>query len=821
MVVQSGAPSGYNARNSYKQYLEQDPVSDATHPPRPVKEDGRGHPAALKDGRWRRVLPGGLPLGLSSFVGREQELAEVGRLLLAGDTRLLTLTGPGGCGKTRLAVVAAGRLTGAFGDGARMVELAFLADPAHVPRAVARVLGVREEAGRTLAGKISDHLGGRDLLLVLDNCEHLIGASASLAESLLRSCPNLRVLATSREVLGITGEVARDVPPLALPDLRRLTDVESLTRYDAARLFVERARAVNPSFTLTERNAADVARVCYRLDGIPLALELAAARAKVLSAEQISARLDDCFPVLASGSRTAMPRHRTLRATMDWSHELLPAEEALLFRRLAVFSGSFTLGATETVCAEGPLERAEALERLSRLVDKSLVVAGAADGEVRYRLLETVRQYAREKLVEAGETEHLGDRHAGYYLELAEEAEPELKGRRQIAWLELLEREHDNLGAAMAWLLGRGELERVARLGWALWLFWGIRGHYAAERRWMERALRDTGAVPVLAKARLLFVAGMMANYQGDHGAAEPMLDESVRLFRGLGDRVGTAYALSNAGFAANGLGRYERAIALNEEAVELFLEAGEGWGAAIQLCFLAVSWRDRGDHGRAKPLAERALGLSREVGERQALCAALYTLATLAQAERGHESAGDLYREGLALSAELGNEADVAHCLEGLASVAAAAGAPERAATLWGAEEALLEKIEAGVYTYVQDPSLRQNRVSAARARLGREAFESARAEGRAMTQEEAIEYALDRSGEPEGSTKTNPDGLSAREVEVLRLVAAGMTNAEVAARLYISPRTVNWHLGSIYRKLGFHSRSEATRFAVERGLV
>lgn len=288
---------------------------------------------------------------------------------------MLTLTGSGGCGKTRLAVVAAEGLAGGFDDGVRMVELAALADPSLVPRAVALALGVREEPGRPLTGILSDHLSTRQLLLVLDNCEHVIEACAGLAETLLRSCPGLRVLATSREVLGITGEVAWEVPPLALPDLRRLPDLASLPQYDAARLFLERVEAVKPSFALTERNAVDVAQVCYRLDGIPLALELAAARAKVLPIGQISSRLDDVFRVLASGSRTAMPRHRTLRATMDWSYELLPDEERILFRRLSVFAGGFALEAAETVCAGDGIETDDVLEQLSRLVDKSLVAA--------------------------------------------------------------------------------------------------------------------------------------------------------------------------------------------------------------------------------------------------------------------------------------------------------------------------------------------------------------------------------------------------------------------------------------------------------------
>ena len=795
-------------------------MSDATHLPGEVREDGRGWLTAISGGRRDAGPPNNLPLELSSFVGRERELSEVGRLLEG--TRLLTLTGPGGCGKTRLAVVSGGRLMEAFEGGVWLVELAPLSDPSLVPQAVASVLGAREQPGRPLTETLAVHLRDRELLLVLDNCEHLIGACANLAEALLRSCAGLRVLATSREALGIVGEVAWPVPSLSLPDLRRVPEIENLRLCESARLFLERAATVNPAFELTEENAVSVAQVCYRLDGVPLALELAAARTKVLSVGEISNRLDDCFRLLAAGGRTAMPRHKTLHATMDWSHELLSAGERVLFRRLSVFTGGFSLEAAESVCAGGRVEHGEVLESLSHLVDKSLVTAREEGGGARYRLLETVRQYGREKLSESGEAERVRERHAAYHLALSREAEPELKGERQVAWLERLEREHGNLRAAMRWLLEQGEPAEAARLGWQLWLFWGIRAHFAEGRRWMEQALSGKGGeMPASDRAKALFVASMMANYQGDHGAAEPMLEECIGLFRDLGDKVGTAYALSNAGFAAAGQGRHRRAIALNEESVDLFLEVGEKWGAAIQLCFLAVAWRDRGDHGRAGPLAERALALSREVGERQSISAALYTLATLAQAGGDHERAGDLFEEGLSLSDELGNEADVAHCLEGLASVAGAEGEIARAARLWGAEEALLERLEVAVYTYVPDRTLHQSRVAAARARLGERAWEAAWAEGRAMTPGQAVEYALNRPQTPEDATETFPGGLSTREVEVLRLVAAGLTNAEVAGKLFISPRTVNWHLGSVYRKLGFHSRTEATRFAVKHDLL
>jgi non-specific serine/threonine protein kinase len=558
------------------------------------------------------------------------------------------------------------------------------------------------------------------------------------------------------------------------------------------------------------------------LDGIPLAIELAAARTKMLSVEEISARLGDSFRLLATGSRTALPRQRTLRATMDWSHGLLSEKERVIFRRLSVFAGGFTLEAAESVCAGEQLQRDEVLESLSQLIDKSLLVAQEPDRTARYRLLETIRQYGRERLEEAGEAARVREQHAGYYLAMAEEAEPELKRDRQVTWLERLETEHGNLRVAMAWLLERGELESAARLGWALWLFWGIRTHLSEGRRSMERVLSAGGGVAMTASARAkaLFVAGMMANYQGDHHAAEPLVEESLRLFEELEDRVGTAYALSNAGYVALGRGRYQQAIDVIEEAADLFLEEGEKWGAAIELGFLAVAWRNRGDHERAQRLAERALAICREIGERQATTSALYTLAILARTEGKDEHARNLFEEGLRLSAELGNEADVAHCLEGLASMHGAEGKIVRAARLWGAEEALLEKLEDAVYTYLPDRALHRRQVAAARSQVDEAAWTAAWTEGRVMSLEQAVEYALESAPAP-AAPEPHLGGLSAREVDVLRLVATGLTNAEVAEKLFLSPRTVEWYLGSIYRKLGIHSRAEAARFAAEHRLL
>jgi predicted ATPase len=409
---------------------------------------------------------GNLPSELTSFIGREQETAEVKRSL--GDVRLLTLTGPGGCGKTRLALAVGEDLTERFEGGVWLVELAPVSDPGLVPRAVASVLGVHEQVGRSLGELLRDHLESRRLLLILDNCEHLIEACATLANTLLRACPDLRILATSREAMGIAGENVVLVPSLSLPDLQAAQ--EGLPRGDAVRLFVDRAATVAPGFALDEQNAPALARICQRLDGLPLAIELAAAKVKVLSVEQISARLDDRFRLLGTNSRTILPHHRTLRATMDWSHELLGQKEQILFRRLCVFSGGFTLEAAEEVCAGGDIGEREILAWLSRLVDKSLVLAGEQGGEARYHLLETVREYGQELLQDSGEAARTRRRHGAFYLDLAERAESGLTGARQGWWLARLEAELDNLRAAIGWSL-REEPEAGLRLAGALWEF--------------------------------------------------------------------------------------------------------------------------------------------------------------------------------------------------------------------------------------------------------------------------------------------------------------------------------------------------------------
>jgi predicted ATPase/class 3 adenylate cyclase len=483
------------------------------------------------------ALPNNLPLQLTSFVGREREQAEVRRLLTTA--RLVTLTGTGGCGKTRLALQVGAELADAFADGVWFVDLAPLADPALVPQTVAAVLGVHEVAGRPLLQTVADHLRGRELLLILDNCEHLLDACAQLADALLRACPRLRILATSRELLGVAGESAWRVPSLTLPDARQPPAAASLTQYEAVRLFIERAVAALPTFAVTNQNAPAVAQLCWRLDGIPLAIELAAARVRMLTVEQIAARLDDRFRLLTGGSRTALRRQQTLQAAIDWSYQLLSEEERLLLQRLAVFAGGWTLEAAEAVGVGASIEGADVLDLLGALVDKSLVVAEGQGAHERYRLLETIRQYAGEKLLEAGEVGPIRDQHRDWYVGLAARAEPELTGPGEEEWLGRLEVEHDNLRAALAWSL-EGDPGVGLRLAASLGGFWARHGHLVEGRRWLEafltRAPAPDDPEEQRVRARALRRAGILASDQQDRAAARTFLAESLILFRALGD---------------------------------------------------------------------------------------------------------------------------------------------------------------------------------------------------------------------------------------------------------------------------------------------
>ncbi|MGQ0550547.1 MAG: ATP-binding protein [Armatimonadota bacterium] len=727
------------------------------------------------------ALPHNLPIQLTSFIGREREMAEVKRLL--STTRLLTLTGAGGCGKTRLALQVAAEVLEDFADGVWFVELAALSDPAFVSQAVASALGVREQPGRLLLVTLSDYLQSKHLLVAVDNCEQLVAACAQLTEILLRSCPNLRILVTSREPLGIAGELTYRVPSLSVPDLRCLPDLRGVVRHEAVRLFVERAQFVVPTFQVTDRNAVALAQVCTRLDGIPLAVELAAARVKVLPVEQIAGRLDDRFRLLAEGSRTALPRHQTLRATMDWSYDLLSEKERVLLRRLSVFVGGFTLETVEAICTGGDVDKSEVLNLLAHLVDKSLVVMGEQDGEARYRLLETVRQYGWERLLEAGEAEVTCGRHQDWYLGLAEKAEPELEGAQQLAWLERLDVEYDNLRAALEWSK-RGERgpEPGLRLAGALWFFWFVRGYLSEGRTWLEGALARSVGSSTSPRAKALFYGGVLALLQDDYrlaaalseeglllcqelghkrgialaqvplglvafrqanyGRATALFEQSLALFRELGDRWGIALSFWGLGIMALYQGDFGRAKRMFDDSLTVFRQLGNRWGIAFSASRLAIVARREDDYERAAALFEESLSLQRDLRDKWGMAFSLHNLGLVVHYQGDHERAIRLCMEGLILMREVGDKWWISQCLTGLGGVILAQRRQELAARLLGAAEALRDALGVPI-----PPDLRHEidrNVTTIRDALGDEAFAAAWTEGRTMTLEQAIEYAL-----------------------------------------------------------------------------
>ncbi|HET7090226.1 MAG TPA: tetratricopeptide repeat protein, partial [Anaerolineae bacterium] len=638
-----------------------------------------------------------LPSQLSSFIGRERELEEVRRLL--SESRLVTLTGPGGVGKTRLSLQVGADVGAEYPHGVWLVELAPLSSPALVPQTVATTLGVREEPGYPLIKTLTDFLRPKALLLIVDNCEHVIEACAQLAETLLRACPNMKILATSREALRITGETSFLVPSLSLPDVRPWPGVEMLAPSEAARLFIERAVAVKPDFSVTDANALAVAQICHRLDGIPLALELAAARARAMTVEHIATRLDDRFRLLTGGSRTALPRHQTLSALIDWSYGLLSEAERALFRRLSVFAGGFTLQATESVCKGEGIEEDQIFDLLLHLVDKSLVIAGQQNGETRYRMLETIREYAREQLLAAGEEARVRGEHLDFFVRIAEEAEPRLYDAGQVAWMDRLEAEHDNLRAALAWSLGGGQAgaETGLRLAGALGHFWFVRGYWSEGREWLERTLAKAGS-GVSTRAKALYRAGFIAYHQADPERTAALAKESLALCREAGDQEGLAFSFVLMGEAAWSQGDMRQAEALYKDSLALFREVGHKWGmlyAVIELAWIAYHYDN---FEQAKALAEECLALSRELGDKWSIANSLNVLGRVVRVQGDYERAEALHKESLALSRELGVRLEIGYTLGNLGRVARDQGDYERAVALYEQRLALFRELGAEV---------------------------------------------------------------------------------------------------------------------------
>jgi predicted ATPase/DNA-binding CsgD family transcriptional regulator len=791
-----------------------------------------------------------LPIARTSFVGREREKLEVKRRLAM--TRLLTLTGAGGCGKTRLALKVARDLVGAYPDGVWLVELAPLSDPTLIAQAVAKALGVREQPGRPLLETLKDTLRAKKMLLVVDNCEHLVEAVVALVDRLLGTCPSLRVLATSRETLNASGEVNWVVPSLTVPFLtvadsrQGAYTPQELGAYESATLFMERARQRDPTFLLTLQNGQAVAQICQRLEGIPLAIELAAARIGVLSAEQLALRLDDYLKLLSRGERTAEPRHRSLRATLAWSHELLSEPEQLLFRRLSVFAGGWTLEAAEEVCSGEGIGRDDVLDLISELVERSLVVAEAGDEEVvRFRMLEPIRQYGQEFLEESGESEALRSRHAGYYLALTEGADAQVSERqlseaRPVAWLGQMEAEHANLRAALSWSLDEDaeepddrRVELGLRLAVALFWFWHTHAHQIEGQRYLERAASGRSDLTTTRlRAQALHGAAWIAQFQVDYEAAKALMEESLALYREVGDNESIASGLTQLGMVAV-LGQRDdiplRAVL--EELWELKPRIKNRTTLVYLFILEGLIAASRGDLEHSATLHEESLELSRQIRDPQSIFTCLAHLGYIGLLKADYEGTVSRLREALRLGWERDYKVAIQNSIYVLASVAASREQPVRAARLWGAVEGMEEAYGVHLTSMARSIINYEGRLAAARSLLDEETWLEAWAQGKSMSLEQAVEYALSEEERHEPPTLVavpeqqqfppvdKPTGrLTPREREVALLVGRGLTNRQIAKELSISDRTVENHIGKILKKQGFFSRAGIATWVAHR---
>ena len=763
-----------------------------------------------------------LPEPLTTFVGRQRELAEL-QTLVAGN-RLVTLTGTGGVGKTRLAMRAAAAVLNRYHDGVWWVELAALRDAGLVPQRVVSALGLTEQPGKSHTQTLAEVLQAKHLLLVLDNAEHLLAACAELTDTVLRRCPKVTVLVTSRERLGIPGELTYRVPSLSIPDPTRGDTPQSLVDYESVRLFSERAQLHVPQFAVTDQNARALASICRRLDGIALAIELAAARVRSMSVDEVNLRLDQRLGLLTGGSRTVPHRQQTLRAAIDWSYDLLSDAEKGLFCAISAFAGGWTLEAAEWVCEGDDFAAREVLDLLASLVDKNLVVAEERGVTTRYRLLETVHQYAVERLQGCGKEAHWHRRHHAHFLALAEEAEPQLTGTNQKAWLDRLEAEHDNFRAALARSLETvQDGEAGMRLAGALARFWLVRGYLTEGRGWLSRLLAAMPAGTSATHAKAHNWSGVLAWKQGDYQAAQASYEQCLAIRRELGDRKGIGAVLNNQGLLAYEQGDYPAARVLHEQSLAIDRELADQWGIAVSLIHLGslamiqgdspsaramyaeslAIFRElgdrghianalrslgslcsrQGDHPAARALYDESLAICRELGDRSGIARALYGLGVTARHQGDHSGAAALFeesrsiylelgdregtanslnnlghvaaargdypraqvlqKESLAIFRELGDRPGIAASIDGLAALAFAVGEPERSARLWGATERLREEIGA---PRVPGERLNQDiEVAAARAAVRDDAaFDLAWRNGRAMTPEQAIAFAL-----------------------------------------------------------------------------
>lgn len=796
---------------------------------------------------------------ISSFIGRQSEIKSLCRMLDSG-ARLITLTGPGGIGKTRLAIETIKQAAADFADGVFFAPLDSLAEAGQVLSKVANVLAVNESGKVPIIEDLSAALGEKHALLCIDNWEHVLEAAPQLAE-LLATCPGLHVLATSREALRLRGEQEFPVNPLDLP-----TPGEN-TQSPALQLFADRARAANPVFELDEENAPVAAAICSLLDGLPLAIELAAALLRLFSPQALLARLkrSPAMQLLGGGARDLPARQQTLRVAIEWSYNLLDADEQRVFRSMSVFSGGCDLDAAEAVCRAEGASSHPVLDLLIALADKNLLRAAQTNGEPRFSMLRTIQEYAREQLESCGELPEARHRHGAHYLGLVERAEKELFGPERGAWLERLDQEHDNLRAVLGWSLEQDQPIAAFQMGGVLWRFWFARGYNNEGREWLSRILLKDGDVPISLKANVLNGAGGLALIRGDYEVAHQYLSECLAARKMIADKPGMSSVYHNLGHLAIQQNDFETALSYIRESLALDQELGDQTGIASGLFSIGWILTLHKDYAAAEEHAKQGLVISQALGDQWQIALSNSLLGEIAyqqaRYERAHqylsaskamftefgdlgqlssvdqglglvalhqgnfETAESLFIDSLNRKQELGDKRGIAYALEGLAYVAAARSAMRKAARVWGAAETL--RNSTGSPLPESEQADQEMYITSARAQLREKVFLAEKEAGAEMSLEQAIHYAQEPMEDVERgvTAKTRrgslPAGLTGREAEVLRLVAQGLSDAEVAERLVLSTRTVNAHLTSIYNKLGVNSRVAATRFAVENGLV
>jgi len=766
-----------------------------------------------------------LPVQLSSFIGRKHETEKVKQLVMAH--RLVTLTGAGGSGKTRLALKSAGEMTGEFKHGVWFVDLASLRDSALVSDKIASTLGVHKGPKEDVLNLLAGYLAKRQLLLILDNCEHLVAACAGIAELLLQKSSELHILTTSRELLGVSSEVTWVVPPLSLPkeeSARKPASQRSVLNKvqasESVQLFIERAASKDPDFTLTGDNVGPVVEICRRLDGMPLAIELAAAQVRSLSPQEIAQRLDQRFHFLTGGSRNAPQRQRTLMAAIDWSYTLLTEKEQLMLQRLSIFSGGSTLEAAEMICAGGKLETVDVLETISHLVDKSLLTANRREhGETRYRLLETIREYALEKLKGSQDKSELLDKHLEYFIRFADQGDRKIKGPEQAVWFEKLEIEHDNLRAALHQAAESKNFEAGLSLAVSLTYFWYVRGHIREGAGWLEKFLNpiQDGSSSLVARG-LVYLGIMYGMSNGEDDKRNRLHEKSLRLFRKLNDRPGIALVLNMLGVIALQNNELIKAEELLNESLALQKESGDPWDIAFTLQNFPELALLKGDLEKAREYTEEEIAWFERAGDQRGIARSLWDFANIARLEGDYSRAATIYTQVLSQLFQLGERVAVANLLENLSILAAKQRKYRRAALLLGGAEALREDL--GIpYRRMEYEDYHQA-VTAIRMNLSESNFDQALSKGRGMSLQEIVDYAIGGTNLPAVKSESTTEEevwfqLTARERDVIRLLAQGHSNLEISQTLFLSEKTVRNYISTIYRKLGITNRGQAILLA------